>query len=157
MQHAAVLDHVLAPHANSCNACSQHCHLFDRSRSVQICSHMLQALQNMATYCFTEPCLWLPISHLTNHLAPHALQERPLLFGVDVCSSRMFKQQRVLAAVEFAAAAHAGQKRKTGEPYVSHCIETALIVEANLPHWRHDHRCDSATKPSQPAYVVGRL
>jgi hypothetical protein len=53
----------------------------------------------------------------------------------------MFKQPRVRAAVEFAAAAHAGQKRKTGEPYVSHCIETALIVEANLPHWRHDSRC----------------
>jgi len=25
------------------------------------------------------------------------------------------------------------QVRKTGEPYVSHCIETALIVEHNLP------------------------
>ncbi|KAF6260029.1 hypothetical protein COO60DRAFT_940116 [Scenedesmus sp. NREL 46B-D3] len=56
----------------------------------------------------------------------------------------MFKQPRVRAAVEFAAAAHAGQKRKTGEPYVSHCIETALIVEANLPHWRHDSRHETA-------------
>lgn len=33
------------------------------------------------------------------------------------------------------------QVRKTGEPYVTHCIETALIVESNLPHWRHDSRC----------------
>lgn len=32
------------------------------------------------------------------------------------------------------------QVRKTGEPYVTHCIETALIVESNLPHWRHDSR-----------------
>jgi (p)ppGpp synthase/HD superfamily hydrolase len=71
------------------------------------------------------------------------LQERPLLYGVDVSRSSMFKQPRVRAAVEFAAAAHAGQKRKTGEPYVSHCIETALIVEANLPHWRHDSRYDA--------------
>jgi (p)ppGpp synthase/HD superfamily hydrolase len=27
----------------------------------------------------------------------------------------------------------APQVRKTGEPYVAHCIETALIVEHNLP------------------------
>jgi (p)ppGpp synthase/HD superfamily hydrolase len=27
----------------------------------------------------------------------------------------------------------AWQVRKTGEPYISHCIETALIVEHNLP------------------------
>lgn len=33
------------------------------------------------------------------------------------------------------------QMRKTGEPYVTHCIETALIVESNLPHWRQDSRC----------------
>lgn len=33
------------------------------------------------------------------------------------------------------------QVRKTGEPYVTHCIETALIVEHNLPHWRQDSRC----------------
>jgi len=32
------------------------------------------------------------------------------------------------------------QVRKTGEPYVTHCIETALIVESNLPHWRQDSR-----------------
>ncbi|WIA39982.1 hypothetical protein OEZ86_013411 [Tetradesmus obliquus] len=71
-------------------------------------------------------------------------EERALLYGVDVSRSSMFKQPRVRAAVEFAAAAHAGQTRKTGEPYVSHCIETALIVEANLPHWRHDSRHETA-------------
>lgn len=32
------------------------------------------------------------------------------------------------------------QVRKTGEAYVAHCIETALIVEANLPHWRQHAR-----------------
>ncbi len=40
---------------------------------------------------------------------------------------------QVLAAVEFAAEVHGSQRRKTGEPYVTHCIETALIVEACLP------------------------
>ena len=56
----------------------------------------------------------------------------------------MLQLPRVRAAVEFAAAAHAGQSRKTGEPYVTHCIETALIVEANLPHWRTDARHEAA-------------
>eukprot|EP00879_Flechtneria_rotunda_P005523 GHRR01005816.1.p1 GENE.GHRR01005816.1~~GHRR01005816.1.p1 ORF type:complete len:1309 (+),score=612.22 GHRR01005816.1:725-4651(+) len=56
----------------------------------------------------------------------------------------MLKLPRVLAATDYAAAAHAGQRRKTGEPYVSHCIETALIVEANLPHWRQDGRHEAA-------------
>ena len=59
---------------------------------------------------------------------------------MDVTSSRFFKDVRVLAAVEFAAAAHAGQSRKTGEPYVSHCIETALIVEHNLPPYAEYER-----------------
>ncbi len=59
---------------------------------------------------------------------------------MDVSGSSLFQHEAVLDAVEFAAAAHAGQKRKTGEPYVSHCIETALIVERNLPRWRDDQR-----------------
>ncbi|KAF8062916.1 relA [Scenedesmus sp. PABB004] len=72
-------------------------------------------------------------------------QERPTLHGVDVSRSAMFTgSARVRAAADFAAAAHAGQRRKTGEPYVRHCIETALIVEANLPHWRHDSRHEDA-------------
>lgn len=60
-------------------------------------------------------------------------QVQQVLYGVDVSTSRFFTDERVLAAVEFAASAHSGQYRKTGEPYVSHCIETALIVERNLP------------------------
>ena len=50
------------------------------------------------------------------HRLPHALQD-----------------PTVLRAVEFAAEAHKDQRRKTGEPYVSHCIEAALIVENMLP------------------------
>lgn len=37
------------------------------------------------------------------------LQDKPLLYGVDVSSSKMFKSQRVRAAAAFAAVAHAGQ------------------------------------------------
>lgn len=68
------------------------------------------------------------------------MQVQPVLYGVDVSGSTMFQDPAVLAAVEFAAVAHAGQTRKTGEPYVAHCIETALIVEHNLPRWRQDSR-----------------
>ena len=59
--------------------------------------------------------------------------DRELLYGVNVSGSRFFHDPTVLRAVEFAAEAHKGQTRKTGEPYVSHCIETALIVENNIP------------------------
>ena len=61
------------------------------------------------------------------------------MYGVDVTDSRFFYDKTVLAAVEFAADAHREQRRKTGEPYVSHCIETALIVASNLPpHLDHE-------------------
>jgi hypothetical protein len=56
-----------------------------------------------------------------------------LLHGVDVSRSALLGDERVLAAARFAAAAHEGQVRKTGEPYVAHCVEAALIVERNLP------------------------
>lgn len=64
-----------------------------------------------------------------------------MLYGVDVTSSRFFRDEMVLKAVEFAAEAHKGQWRKTGEPYVSHCIETALIVEHNIPPTVQYERC----------------
>ena len=63
----------------------------------------------------------------------YGAQERRILYGVDVTGSFSFLDPTVLRAVEFAAEAHKGQRRKTGEPYVSHCIETALIVENMLP------------------------
>lgn len=68
-------------------------------------------------------------------------QSRLVLYGVDVTSSRFFRDEMVLKAVEFAAEAHKGQWRKTGEPYVSHCIETALIVEHNIPPTVQYERC----------------
>ena len=59
-------------------------------------------------------------------------QEENLMHGVDVTHSRFFDQPKVQEAVAFAAAAHKGQQRKTKEPYVTHCIETACIVEEVL-------------------------
>lgn len=72
------------------------------------------------------------------------------MHGVDVSGSVQLQDPDVVAAAEFAAAAHAGQWRKTGEPYVAHCIETALIVERNLPAWRQDSRYrPRARRPAQ--------
>lgn len=110
------------------------------------------------------------------HVCLHPLvpQERSVLHGVDVTGSNWLQDPAVLDALEFAAAAHAGQTRKTGEPYVAHCIEAALIVEKNLPrsaNWRgqgererhraaviatllHDVLDDT---PVQPEEVVARF
>lgn len=35
-------------------------------------------------------------------------------------------QQLILKAYQFAAAAHAGQKRQSGDPYISHCVAVAI-------------------------------
>ena len=62
----------------------------------------------------------------------NAVQEENHMHGVDVTHSRFFDQPKVKEAVAFAAEAHKGQARKTKEPYVAHCIETACIVEEVL-------------------------
>ena len=54
------------------------------------------------------------------------------MHGVDVTQSNFFNRARVKEAVAFAADAHKGQARKTKEPYVAHCIQTACIVESLL-------------------------
>jgi GTP pyrophosphokinase len=38
------------------------------------------------------------------------------------------RKQRILSAYEFAKKAHSGQERKSGEDYVQHSLETALII-----------------------------
>lgn len=65
-------------------------------------------------------------------------------YGIDVTNSVAFQEEEVLKAVEFAASAHNRQFRKTGEPYVTHCIETALIVEQNLPRLKDWERRQNA-------------
>lgn len=53
--------------------------------------------------------------------------------GVDVTSYKVFLEPEVQRAIEFAREAHAGQFRRTGEPYITHCIETAKILAALIP------------------------
>ena len=72
--------------------------------------------------------------------SPLFSQEPREVYGVDVTGSAFFCRPSVLRAVEYAAAAHQGQQRKTGEPYVTHCIETALIVEELLSPTEDDAR-----------------
>ena len=67
-----------------------------------------------------------------------------VLYGIDCTYSRLLKRPEVLKAVDFAAEAHAGQYRRTGEPYVAHCIETALIMEGLLSPSEDDHRAETA-------------
>jgi len=58
-----------------------------------------------------------------------------LLYGVDISGSRLLTLPEVQVAASFAAEAHKGQVRKTNEPYITHCIATAQIVEALMgPH-----------------------
>ena len=54
------------------------------------------------------------------------------LHGVDVSGSNFLSRPAVLEAADFAEAAHCGQMRRTGDPYIMHCIETACIVEGLL-------------------------
>ena len=67
-----------------------------------------------------------------------------VLHGVDVSGSKYFGRRRVLRALDMAARAHEGQFRKTRQPYVTHCIETALIVEALLSPNEDDDRAEDA-------------
>jgi hypothetical protein len=62
------------------------------------------------------------------------------LHGVDVTNSRFLTRPLVVRAAHFAAEAHRGQVRKTREPYVTHCIETALIVEGLIAPTEDDER-----------------
>ncbi|KAI5072215.1 hypothetical protein GOP47_0012321 [Adiantum capillus-veneris] len=56
-----------------------------------------------------------------------------LLEGVDVTGYKIFEEPEVVKALSFAKEAHSGQMRKTGEPYLTHCIHTAKILAALVP------------------------
>ena len=45
--------------------------------------------------------------------------------------------EQVIKAYNFASDAHAGQKRKSGEPYITHPLAVANI----LAHMHMDHQC----------------
>lgn len=64
------------------------------------------------------------------------VEEQPdilILEGVDVTGYPIFNDEKVHKAIAFATQAHFGQSRKTGEPYVTHCIHTGKILAALVP------------------------
>ncbi|KZV40939.1 hypothetical protein F511_05184 [Dorcoceras hygrometricum] len=56
-----------------------------------------------------------------------------VLDGVDVTDYPIFKDAKVQKAIAFARKAHHGQMRKTGDPYLSHCIHTGKILAGLIP------------------------
>jgi len=60
-------------------------------------------------------------------------RQNTTLHGVDVSRYPIFDEPEVLRALGFAATWHAGQRRKNGELYVKHCVESAKILAATLP------------------------
>ncbi|XVF30427.1 hypothetical protein REPUB_Repub16aG0056300 [Reevesia pubescens] len=53
--------------------------------------------------------------------------------GIDVTGYPIFNDAKVQKAIAFAKRAHNGQFRKTGEPYLSHCIHTGRILAMLVP------------------------
>uniref|UniRef100_A0A0D9VJU6 GTP diphosphokinase n=1 Tax=Leersia perrieri TaxID=77586 RepID=A0A0D9VJU6_9ORYZ len=53
--------------------------------------------------------------------------------GVEVTGYPIFEDPKVQKAIVFASTAHIGQFRKTGDPYVTHCIHTGKILAALVP------------------------
>ncbi|CAK9855092.1 unnamed protein product, partial [Sphagnum jensenii] len=52
---------------------------------------------------------------------------------VDVTDYKIFQKVEVQKAIAYAREAHMGQMRKTGEPYITHCVHTARILAALVP------------------------
>ncbi|KAG4166804.1 hypothetical protein ERO13_A13G155300v2 [Gossypium hirsutum] len=53
--------------------------------------------------------------------------------GIDVTGYPIFSEAKVQKAIAFAKRAHNGQFRKTGDPYLSHCIHTGRILAMLVP------------------------
>jgi len=56
-------------------------------------------------------------------------REERFLHGVDVTQSDYLARPAVMEVLAFAESAHQGQLRRTGDPYIRHCVETAFITE----------------------------
>ncbi|KAK4256183.1 hypothetical protein QN277_009081 [Acacia crassicarpa] len=64
------------------------------------------------------------------------LEEQPgaiIQDGVDITGYPIFNDAKVQKAIAFARKAHHGQMRKTGDPYLTHCIHTGRILAALVP------------------------
>jgi molybdopterin converting factor small subunit len=63
-----------------------------------------------------------------------AAEEHPtVLCGVDCSAYPVFSEAKVVRAAAFAERWHHGQYRRSGEPYVTHSIQAAVILAAMLP------------------------
>jgi len=62
-----------------------------------------------------------------------ALADTLIFEGVEVTGYQIFEDPKVQKAIEFASTAHLGQFRRTGDPYVTHCIHTGKILAALVP------------------------
>ncbi|KAM0000583.1 putative GTP diphosphokinase, Guanosine-3',5'-bis(diphosphate) 3'-diphosphatase [Helianthus debilis subsp. tardiflorus] len=69
-------------------------------------------------------CLWPKVDEQPGSL---------ILDGVDVTGYPVFNDPKVHKAIGFARNAHRGQLRKTGDPYITHCINTAKILAVLVP------------------------
>ncbi|XP_026426603.1 uncharacterized protein LOC113322676 isoform X1 [Papaver somniferum] len=84
-----------------------------------------------AVACLSGACLSTKVDFLWPKL-----QDQPdvlILDGVDVTGYPIFMDEKVRKAIEFARKAHLGQMRKTGDPYLTHCIHTGRILAALIP------------------------
>ncbi|KAJ7982689.1 Guanosine-3',5'-bis(Diphosphate) 3'-pyrophosphohydrolase [Quillaja saponaria] len=64
------------------------------------------------------------------------LEEQPgtiIQDGVDITGCPIFNDEKVQKAIAFARKAHHGQVRKTGDPYLTHCIHTGRILAMLVP------------------------
>ncbi|KAL1355625.1 hypothetical protein AAHE18_05G126600 [Arachis hypogaea] len=64
------------------------------------------------------------------------LEEQPgtvVQDGVEITGYPIFNDTKVQKAIAFARRAHRGQFRKTGDPYLTHCIHTGRILAALVP------------------------
>ncbi|WCJ27938.1 GTP pyrophosphokinase [Euphorbia peplus] len=76
-------------------------------------------------------CLSTKVDFLWPKVEEH--QGSIVVEGVDVTGYPIFSDAKVQKAIGFAKKAHHGQFRKTGDPYLVHCIHTGRIVAMLVP------------------------
>lgn len=109
-----------------------------------LASFMTLALSMGGVVYYGARTAWERLEPWVTSTASGSTLEPESLYGIDVTGSKFFNRPTVQRAVEFAAAAHKGQVRKTQEPYVAHCVATAAIVEGLLAPTEDDSRAEAA-------------
>ncbi|XP_027361131.1 uncharacterized protein LOC113869153 isoform X1 [Abrus precatorius] len=104
------------------------------AKAVSVHSAVSSAITQVAVTAFaiaSGACLSTKVDFLWPKL-----EEQPgtmLQDGVDVTGYPIFNDAKVQKAIAFARKAHRGQTRKTGDPYLTHCIHTGRILAALVP------------------------